>query len=92
LRFTAGTAAGQAMMSWWLVNLAKPIVRLVLDWLSARRRVERQVSNSDWNGYSPDFGNHLSYDTTATQPGTDGMPYSGNVGIGPYTAIILSQG
>ena len=47
--------------------------------------------NSDWNGYSPDFGNHLSYDTTASQPGTDGMPYSGNVGIGPYTAIILSQ-
>jgi len=48
--------------------------------------------NSDWNGYSGDFGNHFSYDTTASQPGTDGMPYSGNVGIGPYTAIILSQG
>jgi 1,4-alpha-glucan branching enzyme len=47
--------------------------------------------NSDWNGYSPDFGNHLSYDTTANPPGADGMPYSGNVGIGPYTAIILSQ-
>jgi len=48
--------------------------------------------NSDWNGYSADFGNHLSYDITPSQPGTDGMPYSGNVGIGPYTAIILSQG
>ena len=48
--------------------------------------------NSDWNGYSADFGNHLSYDTAPSQPGTDGMPYSGNVGIGPYTAIILSQG
>jgi len=48
--------------------------------------------NSDWNGYNCDFGNHFSYDTTASQPGTDGMPYSGNVGIGPYTAIILSQG
>ena len=47
--------------------------------------------NSDWNGYSPDFSNQLSYDTTASQPGTDGMPYAGNVGIGPYTAIILSQ-
>lgn len=47
--------------------------------------------NSDWNGYSADFGNHLSYDTTASDPGTDGMPYSGNVGIGPYTAIVLSQ-
>ena len=47
--------------------------------------------NSDWNGYSADFGNQLSYDTTAGSPGLDGMPYSGNVGIGAYTAIILSQ-
>jgi 1,4-alpha-glucan branching enzyme len=47
--------------------------------------------NSDWNGYSPDFGNHPSYDTTAGQPGRDGMPFSGNVGIGPYTAIVISQ-
>jgi 1,4-alpha-glucan branching enzyme len=47
--------------------------------------------NSDWNGYSPDFGNQLSYDTTAAQPGADNMPFSGNVGIGPYTAITLSQ-
>jgi len=47
--------------------------------------------NSDWSGYSAEFGNHVSYDTTAAQPGQDGMPYSGNVGIGPYTAIVLSQ-
>jgi 1,4-alpha-glucan branching enzyme len=47
--------------------------------------------NSDWSGYSSDFGNHPSYDTTADQSGQDGMPYSGNVGIGPYTAIVLSQ-
>lgn len=47
--------------------------------------------NSDWNGYSSDFANQLSYDTTAGQPGMDGMPFSGNVGLGPYTAIILSQ-
>lgn len=47
--------------------------------------------NSDWSAYSAAFGNSLSYDTTAGQPGSDGMPYSGNVGIGPYTAIILSQ-
>lgn len=48
--------------------------------------------NSDWNGYSSDFSNQLSYDTTARQPGRDGMPFSGNVGIGIYTAVILSQG
>jgi len=47
--------------------------------------------NSDWNGYRPDFGNQLSYDTTAAPPGADNMPSSGNVGIGPYTTIILSQ-
>jgi 1,4-alpha-glucan branching enzyme len=47
--------------------------------------------NSDWSGYAPDFGNHLSYDTAVSAGGRDGMPYSGDVGIGPYTAIILSQ-
>jgi 1,4-alpha-glucan branching enzyme len=47
--------------------------------------------NSDWNGYSPDYGNWYSYDTTADWGGLDNMPCQGNIGIGPYTAIILSQ-
>jgi 1,4-alpha-glucan branching enzyme len=47
--------------------------------------------NSDWNGYSADFGNHLGYDTFAQQGGEDGMAFNANVGIGPYSAIILSQ-
>jgi 1,4-alpha-glucan branching enzyme len=47
--------------------------------------------NSDWNGYSADFGNTFSYDTEADGGGLQSMPCSGNVGIGPYTAIILSQ-
>ncbi|MDJ0693233.1 alpha-amylase family glycosyl hydrolase [Mastigocoleus sp. MO_188.B34] len=47
--------------------------------------------NSDWNGYSPDFGNHLGYDTTVTWGEADGMPCNGNIGIAPYSAIILSQ-
>jgi 1,4-alpha-glucan branching enzyme len=47
--------------------------------------------NSDWNGYSSDFANTLGYDTTANGPGMDGLSYQGNVGIGPYTALILSQ-
>ena len=47
--------------------------------------------NSDWAGYSPDFGNHPSYHTTAAAPGRDGLPCSGHVGVGPYTAVILSQ-
>lgn len=50
--------------------------------------------NSDWNGFSADFGNHLGYDATAgraTWGDTDGLPFSGNVGIGPYSTLILSQ-
>lgn len=50
--------------------------------------------NSDWNGYSPDFGNHLGYDTFADRSNpndSDGMPFRGNVGIGPYSVLILSQ-
>jgi 1,4-alpha-glucan branching enzyme len=46
--------------------------------------------NSDWQGYSADFSNHLSYDTVARPGAKDGMPYNGNVGVGPYTVIILS--
>jgi 1,4-alpha-glucan branching enzyme len=48
--------------------------------------------NSDWSGYSPDFGNTSSYDTFADGAGLHTLPCSGNVGIGPYSAIILSQG
>jgi 1,4-alpha-glucan branching enzyme len=47
--------------------------------------------NSDWNGYSSDFGNWFSYDTDAGAGSYDNMPFSGNVGLGPYSAIILSQ-
>jgi 1,4-alpha-glucan branching enzyme len=47
--------------------------------------------NSDWTGYSPDFGNWFSYDTDANGGPVDGMPFSGNIGLGPYTAIVLSQ-
>jgi 1,4-alpha-glucan branching enzyme len=47
--------------------------------------------NSDWQGYSADFGNHLGYDTTATGGARDNMPFHANVGIGPYSVLILSQ-
>lgn len=46
--------------------------------------------NSDFRGYSPDFGN-VGYDTTADGPGNQGMPFSGNVGMGPYSVCIYSQ-
>jgi 1,4-alpha-glucan branching enzyme len=47
--------------------------------------------NSDYQGYDEGFGNHLGYDTAATPGDRDTMPYHGNVGIGPYSVVILSQ-
>jgi 1,4-alpha-glucan branching enzyme len=47
--------------------------------------------NSDWRGYSEDFGDHLGYDTHADPVERDGLSHSGNVGLGPYSALILTQ-
>ncbi len=47
--------------------------------------------NSDWQGYSKDFGNHLSCDTVTEYGSQDQMPCHANVGIGPYSVLILSQ-
>ena len=47
--------------------------------------------NSDWVGYDPEFGNHSSFDVRAIPGARDGMPCHGSIGIGPYSAIILSQ-
>jgi 1,4-alpha-glucan branching enzyme len=47
--------------------------------------------NSDWHGYDETFGNHPSYHTVASGGPKDGLPHSGDVGIGPYTVVILSQ-
>lgn len=47
--------------------------------------------NGDWNGYSPEFGNHHSWHAEAEDIPWDGMPFSIGIGIGPYTALILSQ-
>lgn len=38
--------------------------------------------NSDWAGYSSDFGNQPGYDTIATPGGRDMMLFTGNIGIG----------
>jgi 1,4-alpha-glucan branching enzyme len=47
--------------------------------------------NSDWKGYSSIFGNHHSYDTEAFEGGGDGLNFNGNIGIGAYSLVILSQ-
>ena len=47
--------------------------------------------NSDWSGYSPDFASHPGYHATAEPGGYDGLDFLGEIGIGPYTALILTQ-
>jgi 1,4-alpha-glucan branching enzyme len=51
----------------------------------------RVMLNSDWKGYSPDYSNHPGYDTVAGDGARDGMAFQANVGIGPYSVLILSQ-
>jgi 1,4-alpha-glucan branching enzyme len=46
--------------------------------------------NSNWTGYDETFSD-CGYSTTATPEGRHGMPFQGNVGLGPYSAMILSQ-
>jgi 1,4-alpha-glucan branching enzyme len=47
--------------------------------------------NSDWQGYSTDFGNQPGYDAVAADGPRDGMPFSAAVGLAPYSVLILSQ-
>lgn len=46
--------------------------------------------NGDYQGYAGDFSN-VGYDTTATPGWNQNMPANGNVGLGAYSVIILSQ-
>ena len=47
--------------------------------------------NSDWIGYDGAFGNQLSLDSMAGEIPYDGLPFSIQVGIGTYSALIMSQ-
>jgi 1,4-alpha-glucan branching enzyme len=47
--------------------------------------------NSDSNLYDTNFANHASPDVEAGGEERDGMPCSGEIGIGPYTVVIFSQ-
>lgn len=47
--------------------------------------------NSDWQGYDPAFTNIAGYDTFADDTAKDQLHHSANIGIGPYSALILSQ-
>jgi 1,4-alpha-glucan branching enzyme len=47
--------------------------------------------NSDWRGYSDDFGDFASHDVTAGPGERDGYPVSAEIGIAPYSVLIFSQ-
>jgi 1,4-alpha-glucan branching enzyme len=48
--------------------------------------------NSGANVYDPSFQNGDSFDTTAGPGGADGLNFNANVGVGPYSVVIFSQG
>ncbi len=47
--------------------------------------------NSGANVYDPGFINGDSFDRTANSGGKDGLSFNANVGVGPYSVVILSQ-
>jgi 1,4-alpha-glucan branching enzyme len=47
--------------------------------------------NSDWDGYDPEFETVESLDTDTEAVPQDGMRQRIAVGLGPYSAVILSQ-
>jgi len=47
--------------------------------------------NSGASVYDPEFKNGDSFDTTASPGQKDGLPFNGDVGIGAYSVVILSQ-
>jgi 1,4-alpha-glucan branching enzyme len=47
--------------------------------------------NSDWQGYAPEFNGTSSVAFDAQGSGKDGLPFTGSVGLGPYSVVILSQ-
>jgi 1,4-alpha-glucan branching enzyme len=47
--------------------------------------------NSDWQGYDAGFAGTPSNDTTASSGGRDGLDFHGTIGVGAYSAVVLSQ-
>lgn len=47
--------------------------------------------NSDWNGYSSDFGNTFQVGFQASSTPRDGLGYSAGINLGPYSCLVLSK-
>jgi 1,4-alpha-glucan branching enzyme len=47
--------------------------------------------NSDSRHYGWDYDDHAGDDTMAEATARDGLPFSGGVGLAPYSALVLTQ-
>jgi 1,4-alpha-glucan branching enzyme len=47
--------------------------------------------NTDWSGYSDDFDGFSSHEIVAEAGDCDGLAWSAEIAIGPYSALIFSQ-
>ena len=56
-----------------------------------RRGRWRVRFNSDWDGYDPEFETVDSSDADSVAERQDGMDQRVTIGLGPYSAVILSQ-
>jgi 1,4-alpha-glucan branching enzyme len=47
--------------------------------------------NSDWKGYSPQFGNFSSEDVTTTPGECDGLAQHAAIKVGPYSVLVYAR-
>ncbi len=47
--------------------------------------------NSDWTGYSPDFTGLATGDVEAVEEACDGHPWSAEIALAPWSALVFSQ-
>ncbi len=47
--------------------------------------------NTDWSGYSPDFGDHPAADLEAAEGDHDGRPHPATLSVGAYSALIFTR-
>jgi 1,4-alpha-glucan branching enzyme len=86
-RWTQGGPRDDVIMLANLADRAWPAYRIGLP----RGGSWRVRFNSDWSGYSPAFGDYPANDRSADAQPRDGMGFSADLSIGPYTLIVLSQ-
>lgn len=86
-RFEAGGAGDDVVVVGNFAHQARPVYRIGLP----RPGLWRLRLNTDWRGYSDDFGNFESRDVEAVEGECDGLAWSADVAVGPYSALVFSQ-